>query len=43
MIGRSGVRRDLRDDPVAEAVRTDVEDFDPTLPNRRGVWVRELR
>ena len=26
MIGRPGVRRDLRDDPVAEAVRTDVED-----------------
>ena len=26
MIGRPGVRSDLRDDPVAEAVRTDVED-----------------
>jgi hypothetical protein len=26
MIGHAGVRNDLRDDPVAEAVRTDVED-----------------
>lgn len=26
MIGRPGVRSDLRDDPIAEAVRTDVED-----------------